>query len=63
MFYTNDQITKAIESLLMTSGYQSWNVISVVDESAKYCYKTFDGTIGAVDKGFIHDRIPCKFSA
>lgn len=54
--YTYDQIFKAIESLLRSSGHCG-QLVSVVDEANKYCYKTFDGTIGTVDKLFIHDRI------
>lgn len=56
MNYTNDQIFKAIESLLRTSGHCG-HLVSFHSESSKYCYKTFDGTIGTVDMNFIHDRI------
>lgn len=54
--YTYDQIFKSIESFLRSSGHCG-QLISVVDEANKYCYKTFDGVIGVVDKNFIHDRI------
>jgi hypothetical protein len=52
-----DKVLLAIERLLLTSMYPSFNVVSVVDEANKYCYKTVDGTIGTVDKNFIHDRV------
>lgn len=55
-----DVIQKAIERLLKTSGYSSWNIVSVVDEANKYCYKTVDGTIGTVRKDFLQDRINSK---
>ena len=48
-----DKVHKSIEKLLNT------HVVSVVDEARKYCYKTFNGVIGAVDKGFIDDRVNC----
>ena len=51
-----DKIVISIEQLLRTSGY-SGQLVSVVDEANKYCYKTFDGKIGTVDKSFILDRI------
>jgi hypothetical protein len=52
-----DMVHKAIERLLKSSGYASWNVVSVTDEAKKYCYKTVDGDIGTVWKDFIQDRI------
>lgn len=55
--YTDSQIIIAIETLLKNTGYKSTHVVSVVDEANKYCYKTFDGTIGTVHKDFLHDRI------
>lgn len=58
--YTYTQIFQAIESLLRTSGHCP-HLVSVVDEANKYCYKTFDGKIGTVDKAFIHDRIYNNF--
>lgn len=51
-----DKIFISIEQLLRTSGYCG-QLVSVVDEANKYCYKTFDGKIGTVDKSFILDRI------
>lgn len=54
--YTYTQIFVAIETLLRSSGHCG-HLVSVVDEANKYCYKTFDGKIGVVDKKFIHDRI------
>lgn len=56
--YTYTQIFTAIETLLRSSGLYCHHLVSVVDEANKYCYKTFDGVIGVVDKEFIHDRIP-----
>lgn len=53
----DDKIHLAIERLLRTSGNTNWNIVSVVHEAKKYCYKTFSGEIGVVDKDFIHDRI------
>lgn len=58
--YTYTQIFTAVEKLLRMSGHCA-HLVSVVDEANKYCYKTFDGAIGTVDKAFIHDRIPRKF--
>lgn len=55
---TYTQIFIAIETLLRSSGHYCAHLVSVVDEANKYCYKTFDGAIGVVDKDFIHDR--CK---
>ena len=54
---TETQIFIAIETLLRSSGYCG-QLVSVVAEANRYCYKTFDGKIGIVDMGFIHDR--CK---
>jgi len=51
-----DKVFCSIEQLLRTSGHCG-QLVSVVDEANKYCYKTFDGVIGTVDKTFIHDRI------
>lgn len=51
-----DKVFVSIEQLLRHSGYCG-QLVSVADEANKYCYKTFDGVIGTVDKGFIHDRI------
>jgi hypothetical protein len=56
--HTYTQIFVAIETLLRASGCNCHHLVSVVDEANKYCYKTFDGKIGVVDKSFIHDR--CK---
>lgn len=52
----DDKVLLSIESLLRVSGKDSWNVVSVVAEANKYCYKTFDGSIGVVDMAFINDR-------
>ncbi len=52
-----DKVFKAVERLLRTSGHDFWNIVSVVDEASRYCYKKADGTIGTVDRSFIHDRI------
>ena len=51
-----DKIFLSIEQLLRLSGYCG-HLVSVCDEANKYCYKTFDGKIGTVNKSFIHDRI------
>jgi len=56
-FSFEDKVHMAIERLLRTSGYNSWNVVSVADEAKKYCYKTVSGEIGTVDKTFLHSRI------
>ena len=59
--YTYTQIFTAIERLLRTSGAGYCpHLVSVIDEANKYCYKTFDGKIGVVDKAFIHDRIKAQ---
>jgi hypothetical protein len=55
--YTYTEIFVAIETLLRVSGHYCHHLVSVVDEANKYCYKTFDGKIGVVDKSFIHSRI------
>ena len=52
----DDKVFLSIESLLRSSGHCG-QLVSVVDEANKYCYKTLDGKIGTVDKSFIHDRI------
>ncbi len=52
--YTDGQIFKAIDSLLQVSG--RGHLVSVVDESNKFCFKTFTGEIGTIDKSFIYDR-------
>jgi hypothetical protein len=51
-----DKVFLSIQSLLRSSGHCG-QLVSVVDEANKYCYKTVDGKIGVVDKYFIHDRI------
>ena len=51
-----DKVFIVIEYLLRQSK-PSIHLVSVVDEAKKYCYKTFDGTIGTVNKEFIHDLI------
>jgi hypothetical protein len=56
-FPTDVQVFRAIERLLRTSGYDSWNLVSVCDEASRYCYKTVSGEIGTVRKDFLHDRI------
>lgn len=56
-FPTDAQVLMAVERLLRTSGYRSWNVVSVCDEANRYCYKTASGEIGTVRKDFLHDRI------
>lgn len=53
----DDKVFKAIERLLRTSGFDNWNIVSVVDEANRYCYKKADGTIETVDKSFLNDRI------
>jgi len=30
-------------------------IVSVVAEAKKYCYKCFDGTIGTIDLDFVND--------
>lgn len=57
-FPTDEQVFIAVETLLRNSGpMYCGQLVSVVEEANKYCYKTFDGAIGTVDKGFIKDRI------
>lgn len=49
---SNDaKVYRAIERLLDS------HVVSVVNEASRYCYKTVDGVIGAVDMSFINDRV------
>lgn len=50
-FTSDDKIHKAIEYLIQE------HVVSVVSESKKYCYKTFNDKIGVVDIDFINDRV------
>lgn len=52
-----DKVFLSIESLLRSSGHRCRQLVSVVSEANKYCYKTFDGVIGVVDQKFIHERI------
>lgn len=56
-FPTDAQVYRAIERLLRTSGYDSWNVVSVVAEAWRYSYKTVSGEIGTVRMDFLHERI------
>lgn len=30
-------------------------IVSVVSEAKRYCYKCFDGTIGVIDADFVND--------
>ncbi len=53
---TSDQIFLAVEKLLRSSGHCG-QLVSVVSEASKYCYKTVDGKIGVVDQHFIHELI------
>lgn len=50
-FPFEDRVFLAIEFLLRAP------IVSVVDEANKYCYKTWQGEIGVVDKEFIDDRV------
>jgi hypothetical protein len=54
---SEDQVFKAVERLLRTSGLSDWNCVSVVAEASRYCYKTFSGQIGTVRMDYLHDRI------
>jgi hypothetical protein len=52
-----DKVFKAIERLLKSSNIAEWNIVSVVCEAKKYCFKKLSGEIGTVDISFIDDRI------
>ena len=44
-----ERVHRVIESMV------GQHIASVVDEAKKYCYKCFDGTIGAIDRDFVDD--------
>lgn len=45
----DDRIFAAISDI---TGKQ---IVSVVSEASKYCFKCFDGSIGTIDMGFVND--------
>lgn len=51
------KVMRTIELLLKNSGHEHWNIVSVVAEANKYCYKLCAGGIDVVDKQFIDDRV------
>jgi hypothetical protein len=44
-----ERVHRVIESMV------GQHIVSIVDEAKKYCYKCFDGTIGTIDRDFVHD--------
>lgn len=44
-----DKVFRAIEAIT------GKHIVSVNEESKKYCFKCFDGSVKAIDKEFVND--------